>query len=164
MAETTQAAPADSGQATTSHPAVADAAPAAAPTIAQGQTTSVAEGGTHALEEQPTEGAQAAEQKAPSLWDNWLLYAVIGLWVWYLFGNKKRRQAKAQEKKDQERRNALQKGDKIITIGRMHGEVVAFTDDTITIKPDGKSDFTMTFDRQAIYKRLPRSGEEEPAK
>lgn len=156
MAETTE-----SGQA--AQPAAAPAAQSA-PTIAQGQTTSVAEGGTQALEEQPTEPAQGATaERQSSLWDNWLLYAVIGLWVWYLFGNKKRRLAKANEKKEQERRNNLQKGDKIVTIGRMHGEVVAFTDDSVTLKPDNKSDYTMTFERGAILRVLPRPGEEEEA-
>ena len=130
--------------------------------ITQGQTTSVGEN-AQATVEQPVEGA-AEQAPQSSIWNNWLIYAAIGMWVWWLLTNKKRKAQKAQEKKEQERRNNLQKGDRLVTIGRMHGSVVAFTDDTVTIKPDGKSDFTMTFDRQAIYKRLPRSGEEEPAK
>lgn len=137
------------------------AGPEVSPTISQGQTTSVAEGGTQAVEEQPVTPATTEEPKPTSLWDSWLLYAVIALWVWYLFGNKKRRQQKANEKKEQERRNSLQKGDQIITIGRMHGTVVAFTDDSVTVKPDAKSDYTMTFERAAILRVLPRPGEEE---
>ncbi len=137
----------------------------AAPTISQGQTTSVGEN-TQAVQEQPA-GEQAAQEAPRSIWDNWLLFAVAALWIWYLFGNKKRKAAKAAEKKEAERRNTLEKGDMIITIGRMHGAVVAFTDTTVTIRPDPKSDYTMTFDRQAIYKVMPRPGEEvaeEPAK
>ncbi len=130
----------------------------AAPAIAQGQTTSVGEN-TQTMQEQPVEGQEAAAP-APSIWDNWLLYAVAALWLWYLFGNKKRRAAKAEAKKEADRRNQLQKGDMIITIGRMHGAVIAYTDSTVTIKPDPKAEYTMTFDRQAIYKVLPRPGEE----
>lgn len=131
----------------------------AAPVIAQGQTTSPGVD-AQAVQEQPaTPAAEAAP--APKIWDNWLLYAVAALWLWYLFGNKKRRAAKAAEKKDRERREALQKNDQIVTIGRMHGTVVAFTDTTVTIRPDAKAEYTMTFDRQAIYRVLPRPGEEE---
>lgn len=141
------------------------AAPAATepavPVIAPGQTTSVG-ADAQAVQEQPAAPA-AGEEAAPaqSIWNNWLLYAVAALWLWYLFGNKKRRAAKAAEKKERERRDTLEKGDQIVTIGRMHGTVVAFTEATVTIKPDAKADYTMTFDRQAIYKVMPRPGEED---
>lgn len=135
----------------------AEAAPA--PVITQGQTTSVGEN-TQTVQEVQPEGAVAEETRQPSIWDNWLLYAVAALWIWYLFGNKKRKNAKAAEKKERERRDTLQKGDNIVTIGRMHGKVVAFTDQSVTIKPDPKAEYTMTFDRQAIYRVLPRPGEE----
>ncbi len=137
-----------------------------APVITQGQTTSVGEN-TQAVQEQPASETAAEEAPPVSIWDNWLLYAVAALWLWYLFGNKKRKAAKKAEKVEAERRNTLQKGDMIITIGRMHGAVVAYTDTTVTIKPDPKAEYTMTFDRQAIYKVMPRPGEEvveEPAK
>ncbi len=132
-------------------------APSPAPTITQGQTTSVAEN-AEASQLQPAQEAPA--EKPASIWDNWLLYAVAALWLWYLFGNKKRKAAKAAEKKERERRDSLQKGDQIITIGRMHGQVVAYTDSTVTIKPDPKADYTMTFERGAILKVMPRQGEE----
>ena len=134
----------------------------AAPVITQGQTTAVGED-TQAVQEQPAGDPAAQEQpRASSIWDSWMLYAVAGLWIWYLFGNKKRRAAKAAEKKETERRNTLQKGDMIVTIGRMHGAVVAYTDATVTIRPDPKADYTMTFDRQAIFKVMPRPGEDVP--
>ncbi len=132
-----------------------------APVITQGQTTSAANG-AHATEIEPVV-TDAVQEPAPSIWSNWLLWAVIAMWIWFLFGNKKRRQAKAQEKQERARREALVKGDKLITIGRMHGTVVGLTDTTVTVKPDPKSDYTMTFDRQAIFRVLPRPGEEDPA-
>ncbi len=136
---------------------------AEAPVITQGQTTSVGADVT-ALEEAPVEPVQ--EAKAPSIWDNWLLFAVLALWIWYFFGNKKRKLAKAKEKQEQERRERLEKGDEIVTIGRMHATVTHVGEATVTVKPDPKSDYTMTFDRQAILRVLPRPGEEEeePAK
>ncbi len=130
----------------------------AAPTISQGETTSVAEG---AQTSQEVTGEAATTERAPSIFDNWLLWAVAALWIWYLFGNKKRKAAKAQEKKERERRESLVKGDNIVTIGRIHGEVIAYTDATVTIKPDPKADYTMVLDRQAIFRVLPRPGEEE---
>lgn len=138
------------------------AAPAPSPVITQGQTTSVGEN-TQATEEQPYSEGAAEQQQQPGIFDNWLFYVVIALWVWYIFGNKKRRQAKANEKKEQERRNNLQKGDTVITIGRMHGLVVAVTDTTVTVKPDPRAEYTMTFDRNAIARVMPRDGEEEEA-
>ncbi|MCL2000953.1 MAG: preprotein translocase subunit YajC [Planctomycetes bacterium] len=128
--------------------------------ISQGQTTSVADG-AQTMQFQPEQEVPA--ERPPSIWDNWLLYAVAALWLWYLFGNKKRKAAKAAEKQERERRAGLVKGDNIITIGRMHGQVVAFTDSTVTIKPDPKADYTLTFERQAVLRVLPRPGEENEA-
>ncbi|MDR0362881.1 MAG: preprotein translocase subunit YajC [Planctomycetota bacterium] len=130
--------------------------------IAQGQTTAVA-GDGQTLQVEPVEGAgdDAAQQPQAGIWNNWLLYAAVAMWVWWLLTRKKRTAQREAEKKAAERKNTLVKGDRLVTIGRMHGAVVAFTDDTVTIKPDNKSDFTMTFDRQAIYRILPRPGEEE---
>ena len=139
---------------------------AAAPVIAPGQTTAVGEN-TQA-QQQVLEG-EVVEEQPQGLFggSNFLLWVVAALWIWYLFGNKKRKAQKAQEKKERERRSTLQKGDNIVTIGRMHGTVVAYTESTVTIKPDNKADYTMTFDRQAIYRIMPRPGEEDeeiPAK
>lgn len=134
---------------------------APAPVLSEGPTTSVGEN-TQTLQEQPVLEGEV-EQKSSSIFDNWLLWAVAALWIWYLFGNKKRKAQKANEKKERERRDQLQKGDELVTIGRMHGTVVAFTDTTVTVKPDPKADYTMTFDKQAIYRVLPRDGEEDEA-
>ena len=150
MAETT--APGDAAGASSS--------PASVPTIAPGQTTTPGEA-TQTTEGQPAPAAE--ESKSFSLWDNPFLFIVLALWLWFLFGNKKRKAQKAQEKKDRERLSTLQKGDIIITIGRMHGTVVAFTEATVTIKPDPKADYSMTFDRQAIFRVMPRDEEEEEA-
>ncbi len=127
--------------------------------ITQGQTTAV---GADTQTEQPVlQGEAVAEEPPASIWSNYLLWVVIAMWVWFLFGNKKRKAQRAQEKQERERRNTLQKGDKVVTIGRMHGKVVAFTEKTVTIKPDDKSEYSMTFDREALLRVLPRPGEED---
>lgn len=141
---------------------MAEANEAPSAVITQGQTTSVGANTEAVVEELSPIDGQAAEPQS-SIWNNWLLYAAVGMWVWWLLTNRKRKAQRAQEKKEKERRETLLKGDKLVTIGRMHGTVVAFTDDTVTLRPDGKSDFTMTFDKQAIYRVLPRAGEEEEA-
>lgn len=127
----------------------------AEPVVKQGQMTSVAEG-AQATQEQPVEGAPEAEQ--PNLFSSWFIWVLIAIWGFWLWSSSKNRK---KQKAEQERTNDLQKGDQLITIGRMHGTVVSFTDTTVTIRPDEKQPFTMTFDRQAIFKRLPRAGEEE---
>ncbi len=136
------------------------AAEAAAPVLSQGQTTSVADGAEAVV---AADGAVPAAGQEPSFFSNPLLWIVAALWIWFLFGNKKRKAQKAQEKKDRLRRETLQKGDEIITIGRMHGTVIAFTETTVTVKPDLKAEYSMTFDKQAIYRVLPRPGEEDEA-
>lgn len=131
-----------------------------APVINRDQTTAVGEN-TEA-QQQVLEGEIVDEQPPQRGFDmtNLLFWVVAALWIWYFFGSKKRRQARANEKKERERRSTLEKGDNVVTIGRMHGTVVAFTDATVTLKPDTKADYTMTFDRNAIYRVLPRPGEE----
>ena len=147
---------------------MADTPEAPAAVITQGQTTAVGENTQAVVQEQPVEGAtgQTTAPAGDSIWNSWLLYAAIGMWVWWLLTNKKRKNQRQQEKAEQERKNRLEKGDRLVTIGRMHATVVAFTDDTVTVKPDPKAEMTMTFDRQAIQRILPRPGEEEetPAK
>ncbi len=140
---------------------MAESTEAPSAVIAQGQQTAPVGENIEAVVVEPVEGGAAAEAPAPSIWSNWLIWAALGMWIWFLFTNKKRKGQKEAEKKERERRENLVKGDKLVTIGRMHGTVVALTDDTVTIKPDAKSDLTLTFDRQAIYRVLPKPGEED---
>ncbi|WP_255241762.1 preprotein translocase subunit YajC [Evansella sp. LMS18] len=53
-----------------------------------------------------------------------------------------------RQKKIQEMHAALQKGDKIITIGGLHGTIDAIDEDRIIVTVDGGN--KLTFDRQAI--------------
>ena len=56
-----------------------------------------------------------------------------------------------QQKKSRERNsmlNALKKGDKVTTIGGMHGTIDVITDDTVVLKVNDVT--KLTFDRSAI--------------
>lgn len=56
-----------------------------------------------------------------------------------------------QQKKSRERNsmlNALKKGDKVTTIGGMHGTIDQITDDTVVLKVNDVT--KLTFDRSAI--------------
>ncbi|MCE7793753.1 preprotein translocase subunit YajC [Salipaludibacillus sp. CUR1] len=53
-----------------------------------------------------------------------------------------------RQKKVQEMHASLQKGDKIITIGGLHGTIDAIDDNRVVVNVDGAQ--KLTFDRQAI--------------
>jgi preprotein translocase subunit YajC len=114
-------------------------APAAQPVPAQSGSTTQPGGPT------PTEPTQ-------DFFSNPLIWIVIIVWVWVIFSIRK------QKKKDSERRQDMEnikKGDKVVTIGRMHGIVSAVEGDTITLKVDEKTGATIKFDRVAILRPEP---------
>lgn len=60
-----------------------------------------------------------------------------------------------QKKKQQTRNNmlnALQKGDKIVTIGGLHGTIMELTDDIVVLRVNDVT--KLTFDRNAISHRV----------
>lgn len=65
-----------------------------------------------------------------------------------------------QKKKQQTRNNmlnALQKGDKIVTIGGLHGTIMEMADDTVVLRVNDVT--KLTFDRNAISHRVDESSE-----
>ncbi|MBQ4897866.1 preprotein translocase subunit YajC [Paenibacillus sp. Marseille-P2973] len=63
-----------------------------------------------------------------------------------------------QKKKQQTRNNmlnALQKGDKIITIGGLHGTIMELTDDIVVLRVNDVT--KLTFDRSAISHKVSES-------
>jgi preprotein translocase subunit YajC len=89
----------------------------------------------------------------------WMLVVIIGVWVLFLWTSRKN--SKKQQKKREEEINSLNKGAKVITIGRLHGTVVSTTDTTFTIRPDPAKDYTLTFDREALLRYEGDKGEEK---
>jgi preprotein translocase subunit YajC len=57
-----------------------------------------------------------------------------------------------KQKKTSQMQNALGRGDKIVTIGGLHGVVDSIDERTVTIKCNGNT--KLTFDRQAIREIL----------
>lgn len=58
------------------------------------------------------------------------------------------RPAQKRQKATQEMQNNLKRGDKVVTIGGLHGEVDALEDSAVYIIVDGKT--RLKFERQAI--------------
>ncbi len=95
-----------------------------------------------------TQPAKGATKKNASFFDSPLMLVALGaVWIWLIYSMRKN---KKKQKAAKEKLSNIKKGDKVVTIGRIHGEIIKLTDTTFTIKPDKKSDFTLTFDRSAV--------------
>jgi preprotein translocase subunit YajC len=93
----------------------------------------------------------APQTPPPSLLNSpWFLVIIAAVWILFLWAS--RRSSKKQEQKRREELNAISKGDRVVTIGRMHGVVTAMTDKTFTVKPDPNKDYVMMFDREALLR------------
>jgi len=69
-----------------------------------------------------------------------------------------------QQKKQKQRGamlNALKKGDKVVTVGGLHGTIAEITDDTVVIKVNDVT--KLTFDRSSVNNVSARSTETEKA-
>ena len=91
---------------------------------------------------------QAAPQAAPagggiSLW---IMLALMFIVMWFFMIRPQRKQQKELEKF----RNALKKGDKVVTIGGIYGTVDEIKDRTVLIKVDG--DTKLKVDRNSLVK------------
>jgi preprotein translocase subunit YajC len=58
------------------------------------------------------------------------------------------RPQKKEQKKRSDMLGSLKKGDRVVTIGGMHGTITAFSDDTVTLKVAEKLE--IEFNRSAI--------------
>ncbi|MCM3785568.1 preprotein translocase subunit YajC [Neobacillus mesonae] len=66
-----------------------------------------------------------------------------------------------QQKRQKEHRNllnSLKKGDKVVTIGGLHGVITEVTDDTIVLRVNDVT--KLTFNRSSISSVVPRETEE----
>ncbi len=127
--------------------------------ITEATTTTAAETAAPVMKEASTEttgehqlvdpNGGKTEQPAPDIMSfltSPMFLLLIGVWALFIFSSRKQKK-KAQERKDQ--LSSIKKGDKVVTIGRVHGEVVSMTEKTITLKVDPKGS-TLTFDREAV--------------
>ena len=84
-----------------------------------------------------------------------ITFALIGAVVWFLIFAPERKARKKRE----EMLSAVKKGDKIVTTGGMHGEVVDVKEHTVVVKA---GDARLTFSRASIHEI--RQPKEESAK
>ena len=72
----------------------------------------------------------------------WIIIMFAAMWFILIRPAQKRQKATVQMQ------SALKKGDKVVTIGGLHGEVDAIEDTIVYLKIDGNT--TVKFERQAI--------------
>ena len=94
---------------------------------------------------QAAAGGAAPAQQGGGL-SFWIMIIAIFA-VMYLFMIRPQRK---QQKELQNFRNALKKGDKVVTVGGIYGEIVEVTEKTCLIKVDG--DVKLRVDKQGLVK------------
>ena len=99
---------------------------------------------------------QAAPGGQPqgSSWGMWIMLLLVFV-VMYVFMILPQRR---QQKKLQEFRNSLQKGDKVVTVGGIYGEIVEVNEKTCLIKVDG--DVKLRVDKQGLVKDYSEAGQQ----
>ena len=90
--------------------------------------------------------AQAGQQPAGGGWSMWVMLILIFVIMWFFMIRPQRKQQKELEKF----RNALKKGDKVVTIGGIYGEVAEIKDRTVIIKVDGET--KLRVDKNSLVK------------
>lgn len=90
--------------------------------------------------------AAPAGQPQGSSWSMWIMLLLVFV-VMYVFMILPQRK---QQKKLQEFRNSLQKGDKVVTVGGIYGEIVEVGEKTVLIRVDG--DVKLRVDKQGLVK------------
>ncbi|MCQ2181853.1 MAG: preprotein translocase subunit YajC [Bacteroidales bacterium] len=88
-------------------------------------------------------------------WSMWVMLLLIFVIMWLFMIRPQRKQQKALE----EMRNALKKGDKVITAGGIYGTVADVDDRTVLVKVDGE--VKIRVDKSSINKDM---SETTPAK
>ena len=103
---------------------------------------------------------QAAGQPAAgsSSWSFLLMLALMFLVMW-LFMIRPQRQ---QQKKLEEMRNALKKGDKVITAGGIYGTIADVDEHTVLVKVDGE--VKIRVDKSSINKDMSAEAPAQPEK
>ena len=90
--------------------------------------------------------APAGQQPVGGGWSMWVMLILIFVIMWFFMIRPQRKQQKELEKF----RNALKKGDKVVTIGGIYGEEAEFKDRTVIIKVDGET--KLRVDKNSLVK------------
>ena len=89
---------------------------------------------------------QAAPAQGGSAWSTIIMFGAIILVMWLFMIRPQRK----QQKELQEFRSGLKKGDKVVTVGGIYGEIVEVNDKTALIRVDG--DVKLRVDKQGHVK------------
>ncbi|MBR1707085.1 MAG: preprotein translocase subunit YajC [Bacteroidales bacterium] len=89
-----------------------------------------------------------AQPQAGGSWSMWVMLILVFVVMWLFMIRPQRK----QQKELQNFRNALKKGDKVVTVGGIYGEVLEIKEDsdTVLIKVDG--DVKLRVSKQALTK------------
>ena len=101
----------------------------------------------------PSAPAGQAAGQQPSAWPTILMFGAIIVVTWLFMIRPQRK----QQKEMQEFRNALKKGDKVVTVGGIYGEIVEVSEKTVLIKVDG--DVKLRVDKQGLVKDYSESAQ-----
>lgn len=91
------------------------------------------------------QSAGAAGQQGGG-WSMWVMFLLIFVVMWFFMIRPQRKQQKELENF----RNSLQKGDKIVTIGGIHGTISEVKDDYVLVEVD--RDVRIRVSKQALVK------------
>ena len=89
---------------------------------------------------------QAAAPQQTSALPTILMFGAIILVMWLFMIRPQRK----QQKELQQFRSGLKKGDKVVTVGGIYGEIVEVSEKTVLIKVDG--DVKLRVDKQGLVK------------
>ena len=94
----------------------------------------------------PAAPAGAAAGQQPSALPTLIMFGAIILVMWLFMIRPQRK----QQKELQEFRNSLKKGDKVVTVGGIYGEIVEVNEKTALLRVDG--DVKLRVDKQGLQK------------
>ncbi|HAC41583.1 MAG TPA: preprotein translocase subunit YajC [Rikenellaceae bacterium] len=94
----------------------------------------------------PAAAPAGADGQQPSAWPTIIMFGAIILVMWLFMIRPQRK----QQKELQNFRSGLKKGDKVVTVGGIYGEIVEVNEKTCLIKVDG--DVKLRVDKQGLVK------------
>ena len=97
------------------------------------------------------EGAKSNSESMPTYL---ILIGVLGVLFYFFMWRPSRR----DRQKQQQMMDSLKRDDKVVTIGGLHGTVIAVKDNEVVLKVDDNSDVKMKFTRSAIGTIVPKDG------
>ena len=103
----------------------------------------------------PAAAPAGAEGQQASAWPTILMFGAIILVMWLFMIRPQRK----QQKELQSFRNALKKGDKVVTVGGIYGEIVEVNEKTVLIKVDG--DVKLRVDKQGLVKDYSEANQQQ---